>query len=216
MKQPLVTGLLLAAALGLAACGDQPDKPQRRQQLVKLLPDTPPPPPPPPKPEDKPPPKTEDKPPPAAPKPDEAPQAQALKSDEAAGDGPGSGLAAGSVSQDYTNQQIGAVNTVGGAPQENPAQRLALTSYAQSATRALNEYLARDRDVKRRDYQVRIEIWLTPTGGLQRAELLGSTGDPETDQALRDALSRFPGTGDPPPPRLPQPVRLLVSNRLMG
>ena len=82
--------------------------------------------------------------------------------------------------------------------------------------RALNEFLARDRDVKRRDYRVRVELWLTPAGGLQRAELLGSTGDPDTDEALRAALARFPGTGAALPPKLPQPVRLLVSNRLMG
>lgn len=206
-----------AVALGLVACSDEPEKPPRRQQVVKLLPDTPPPPPPP-KPEDKPPPpKPEDKPQPQdAPKPVESPQPQALKSDEAAGDGPGNGLAAGTVTQDYANQPLGQGTTLGGPPAEDPAQRLALTGYANAATRALNEFLARDKDVKRRDYRVRVEIWLTPAGALQRAELVGSTGDPETDEALRAALARFPGTGTALPPKLPQPVRLLVSNRLMG
>jgi protein TonB len=206
--------LLAAAALLLAACSDQPDRP-RKQQLVKLLPDTPPPPPPPPKPEDRPPPKPDDKPQPQeAPKPVEQPQAQALKTDEAAGDGPGNGLASGAVTQDYRGGATG--TQVGGAPADSTGNRLASLSFANAATRALNEFLVRDKDLKRLDYRVRIELWLTPSGGLQRAELVGSTGDPQTDEALRLALGRFPGTLNPPPARMPQPLRLLVSNRLMG
>ncbi len=217
MKHLRLTTVLCVAALGLAACSDQPDKPQRRQQLVKLLPDTPPPPPPPPKPEDKPPPKPEDKPQQQElPKPADVAQPQALKTDEAAGDGPGSGLAAGAVSQDYNNQAIGQGNTIGGTPAENPANRLALTSYANAATRSLNEFLARDKGIKRVDYKVRVELWLTANGTLQRAELVGSTGDPETDEALRAALTRFPGPGSAPPAQLPQPMRVLVSNRMLG
>lgn len=213
-KLPLT--LLCTAALCLAGCDGRPEHP-RKQQVVRLLPDTPPPPPPPPKPEDRPPPKPEDRPQPQdMPKPAEAPQAQALKSDEAAGDGPGSGLAAGAVTQDYSDQKIGAGNTIGGAPADDAANRLALNSYANTATRALNEFLARDREIKRLDYKVRVELWLTPAGSLQRAELVGSTGDAQTDEALRTALARFPGTGNPPPSKLPQPMRLLVSNRMMG
>jgi protein TonB len=206
---------LVVAALCLAGCDSQPDRP-RKQQMVKLLPDTPPPPPPPPKPEDKPPPKPEDKPQQQeAPKPVDTPAPQALKSDEAAGDGPGSGLSAGAVSKDYQGGAIGS-QIGGGSPAENPGNALVFTAFANGATKALNEYLVRDKDVKRLDYKVRVELWLTPTGTLQRAELVGSTGDPQTDQALRAALERFPGTGNAPPARLPQPLRVLVSNRLLG
>lgn len=208
---------LLAALVMLAACSDEPQRPARKQQVVKLLPDTPPPPPPPPKPEDRPPPKPDDKPQPQdAPRPVEAPQAQALKSDEAAGTGPGNGLAAGAVSRDYTDQKLGAGNAIGGAPADSAASRLVVNAYASAATRALNEFLVRDKDVKRLDYQVRVDLWLTAGGELQRAELVGSSGDAQTDQALRTALARFPGAGNPPPARMPQPLRLLVSNRMMG
>lgn len=215
----LAVCLVLAAALLvlLAGCGDEPQR-ARKPQVVKLLPDTPPPPPPPPKPEDKPPPpKPDDKPPPMeAPKPVDAPAPQALKSDEAAGDGPGNGLTAGSVSRDYTDQKIGAGTAIGGAPVEAPTTRLAAQAYAGAATRALNDYLARDRAIKRRDYQVRVDLWLTPGGALQRADLVGSSGDADTDRALRAALERFPGAGAPPPARMPLPMRLLITNRMMG
>ncbi len=209
----LVTACL---AVGLAACSDEPQRP-RKQQMVKLLPDTPPPPPPPPKAENRPPPKPDDKPQPQeAPKPVDAPAAAALKSDEAAGDGPGSGLTAGAVTRDYVDQKLGQGTSIGGAPAENPAARLAAQTYANTATRALHEFLARDRDVKQRDYQVRVDLWLTPTGALQRAELVGSSGDADTDRALRAALDRFPGAASPLPARMALPMRLLVTNRMMG
>lgn len=217
MPSPALALALLAAALVLAGCGDHADKP-RKQQTLKLLPDTPPPPPPPPKPEDKPPPKPENKPrPPDAPKPaDVPPQPQVLKTDEAPGSGPGGGLTTGPVTQDYTGQKVGQSSVIGGSPVESGTERLAANAFGNLASRALNEFLVRDKGVKLRDYKVRVQLWLTPTGGLQRAELAGSTGDAQTDEALRAALNRFPGTDNPPPAKLPQPIRVLVSNRLLG
>src|SRR5262249_50406178 len=150
------------------------------------------------------------------PKPVEAPQPQALKSDEAPGNGPGNGMTSGAVTQDYSGQQIGQGASIGASGADGGANRLALNAYGNATTRALNEYLARDRTVKVRDYKVRVELWLTASGALERAELVDSTGDRGTDEALRAVLARFPGSGNAPPPRLPQPVRVLVSNRLTG
>lgn len=203
---------LLSLSFLLAACDNAPPK-ARKMQTVKLLPDTLPPPPPPKPEEKKPEPKAEDKPQPQI-KQAEAPQQQALRSDEAAGTGAGNGLVAGSVTQDYSDQKIG-----GGSAAEASdalAGRLAANLFASGATRAVNDYLQRDGSVKRLDYRVRVDVWLAPSGTLQRAELVGSSGNPDLDAALRAALARFPGTTTPPPERMPQPIRLLVSNRLMG
>lgn len=212
-----VLAAALALALGLAACDNKPQA-KRKMQTVKLLPDTPPPPPPKPE-EKKPEPQKEDKPQPqtvvAKPLDAPPPQPQALRSDEAAGDGAGGGLVAGSVTQDYTDQKVGQGTAIGGTA-EVGSNRLAVNSFANAATRALNEFLTRDKELRRFDYKVGVDLWLTPVGGLQRAELVGSTGDPATDQALRAALGRFPGTSAPPPDRMPQPIRLLLTNRLMG
>jgi hypothetical protein len=93
-----LAGTLMAAVLAVAllpACSDEPQR-ERRMQMVKLLPDAPPPPPPPPPKEKPPEPPKSDKPPPDSKQPEAEPSNQ-LKSDEAAGDGPGNGLVAGTV-----------------------------------------------------------------------------------------------------------------------
>ncbi len=211
MLQTAAAGV--AATVLLAACGDEPPRLQR-MQTVKLLPDTPPPPPP--RPEEKrPEPKREDKPVPQQPKPEQQPEAQALRSDEAAGDGPGNGLVAGAVTREYADQKIGGSDTAP-APAAVGVGRLAATAYAAAATRALNDFLARERQLQQQDWRVPVHLWLQADGRLQRAELAGSTGDRAVDEALRAALARFPGTGAPLPERMPQPVRLQVSNRMIG
>lgn len=205
--------LLVIGALG--GCSEEPPKP-KRMQTVKLLPDTPPPPPPPPPPrpeEKRPEPKKDETPPPT---PQQQPeQAQALKTDEAAGTGPGSGLVAGAVTQDYTDQKIGG-STAPAVAATVGVNRLAANAFAGNVTRALNDYLARERALKERDYRVPVNLWLQADGRVQRVELAGSTGDVAVDDALRAALERFPGVGQSLPDRLPQPLRVQVSNRMIG
>jgi protein TonB len=207
--------LAAAAILLLSACSGEPEKP-RKVASVKLLPDTPPPPPPPPKPEDKPPPpkpddKREVRP---DPKPADTAQQQ-LKSDEAAGSGPGSGLAAGSVSQDYQGGPVIAGSGGGGAAAQ-VAGRMAANAWAQGTTRSLNEWLQREADLKRADYRLQVHLWLNADGRIARSELLGSSGDAQIDTALRAALERFPGATTPPPSGLPQPLRLQLSSRQLS
>jgi protein TonB len=214
MKHRLLALPLLAAALLLPGCGDEPEKP-RKVASVKLLPDTPPPPPPPPKPEDKPPPpKPNDKPEPRPdPKPDPTPQS--LKTDEAPGAGAGSGLASGDVKQDYQGGPVVAGSSGGGAGAQ-VASRMAATAWAQSATRSLNDWLQREAELKRAEYRLQVNLWLHADGRVARAELLGSSGDAQIDAALRAALDRFPGATTPPPAALPQPLRLQLSSRQLS
>lgn len=208
MRWWLIVPVVLAALL--VGCHDAPDRP-RRMQTVKLLPDTPPPPPP--KPEEKPPePKPQEQRPEPQPQPQpdqKPPETQALKTDEAAGDGPGSGLVAGNVRTDYAGQAIG------GALEGGGVAAAAAQTYANALTRSINDYLARERNLRRADYKVRVLVWLTPAGGIERVELAEGTGDAETDSRLRAALARYPGS-KPPPERLPQPLRLQVTNRMIG
>lgn len=214
-RRSIVVTVALGLAVLLSACDHEPPRP-RRMQTVKLLPDTPPPPPP--RPEEKrPEPQKLDKPQPAPQvKNDPPPQQQALRSDEAAGNGPGNGLVAGAVTQDYTDQKIGLGDKAGGPSAADAGLRLAAAAYANATTRMLNEFLAQERELRRLDYRARVNLWLSPAGSVLRVELVGGTGSAETDQALRSALERFPGSTTPPPGQMPQPLRVQITNRMFG
>lgn len=185
-----------------------------KRQTVKIavLPDTPPPPPPPPKEEKKPEPKLDENKPQAQeqPKPDATPEPQQLKMEGAAGDGP-SAFGSGTVNNEYKGGPIGsgAGGTVG--------ERLAAMSYGNASKRELNEFLNREADVRRAgDYKVPIGLWVRADGSVERLELLQSSGNTDTDELLRKALSRFRGFKNPPPPGMAWPMRLQLTNRLTG
>jgi protein TonB len=202
----------LSLMLTLPGCGKEPTK-KKEAASVKLLPATPPPPPP--KPEEKKPEpeKQADKPQQQLnqPKTEAPPQPQSLKTDEAPGEGAGNGMQSGAVNSDYNGQKLG--DGSGGESAPNP---LAAKTYANAATRAINEYLQKDKELKRRDYKVQVKLWLNPEGRMQRVEMVGSTGDESADEAIKSALSRFPGVSAPMPDKMPQPMRLQLSNRMIG
>ena len=56
-------------------------------------------------------------------------------------------------------------------------------------------------------WSVLVQMWLLPDGGVARYKV-SSTGDPSLDRDIRAALDRFDRVQTPPPPDMPQPVRL--------
>lgn len=212
---PAVLVLLLVAGgfLARSMLGKGGDGPKRQTVKIAVLPDTPPPPPPPPKDEKKPEPKPEEnKPQPQEQKPVEAPpEPQQLKMEGAAGDGP-SAFSAGSVNSEYKGGAIG-TGTGGGAV----GDRLAASSYGNAAKRELGAFLNREDALRRAgDYKLPIAMWVRADGSLERWELLGSSGNPETDELLKKAMGRFPGFKNLPPPNMPWPMRLQLNNRMAG
>ena len=49
--------------------------------------------------------------------------------------------------------------------------------------------------------------------GVERYELAGSTGNPDTDKAINQALANLPSMHESPPEDMPQPVKLRVTSR---
>lgn len=217
-KRFLVPGVLALLVVGLGVfiysqMGSASKGPKRQTVKIAVLPDTPPPPPPPPKEEKRPEPKPEEnKPQPQEQKQVEAPpEPQQLKMEGAAGDGP-SAFSAGSVSSEYKGGAVG-TGTGGGTV----GDRLAASSYGNAAKRELNGHLQRQRELRRSaDYDVAVLVWVREDGSLERIKLVGSTGSDEADVTLQGALNRFPGFRNPPPPGLPQPISLKLTNRSVG
>lgn len=216
LKRFLVPGVLLLALGGVgwfiaSQMGQGGSAPKRQTVKIAVLPDTPPPPPPP-KEEKRPEPKPEEnRPQPQEQKVVEAPaEPQPLKMEGAAGDGP-SAFGAGSVSNEYRGGDVG---TGGGG---TVGDRLAASSYGNAVKREVDNWLQRQPALRRAgDFSLPLHIWVRPDGSIERTRLVGSTGDADTDQAVREALERFPGFRNPPPAGMPQPISLKLSNRRTG
>ena len=61
-------------------------------------------------------------------------------------------------------------------------------------------------------WSVLVKLWLEPDGEVERFEV-SNTGDPAMDRELASALGRFDRVTTPPPPDMPQPVRLRLRCR---
>jgi hypothetical protein len=57
-----------------------------------------------------------------------------------------------------------------------------------------------------RDYTVQVSA----NGGTERFELIGTTGDADTDDAIKKAVTELPSFSQKPPAGMPQPIRLRI------
>jgi hypothetical protein len=207
-----VVVLLLALAYGgLQILNHLSGKPSARKAMttVKLLPDTPPPPPPPPPPKEQP--KEQPKEIKVEPPKQETPQppAEALKMEGAAGDGP-SPFAAGTVSNDYKGGPVEPVKIGGGT---NIRQFSWYTGMLKSQ---IEDAMAKDKKLAKGDYKVVVKVWVSKDGHIERYELSGTSGKPETDELIKTALGEMPPLSEGPPQDMPQPVKLRITARSTG
>lgn len=210
----ITLGLIGAAVLVYSLMGSGPTAPKRQTVKIAVLPDTPPPPPP--KQEKPPEPKPQDNTPQPQDQPKVAeapPEAQQLKMEGAAGDGP-SAFSAGSVSSDYKGGAIGAGN---GASAPSAGDRAKYSFYAKSAQQQLRAELDRTlaRDVVR--LGARLQIWVDASGRIDRYEVKGLS-DPVAQEQVRAALQDISkGFRLVPPAGLPLPLEMRLSvNPLNG
>ena len=83
-------------------------------------------------------------------------------------------------------------------------------NYANQTKGEVQRYLARNNSLRERRYRIAVKVWVTPEGRVQRAELVGSSGDGDTDDAISESLKSFAGFSSPPPPNMPQPIHLRI------
>lgn len=204
----ILIGLAVIAVLAIVGFGlkslmggaSGPKKPPK----ISLIPTTPPPPPPPPPKEEKrPEPPKEQKEMKMAQeeKQDQPPADPSLKMEGAAGDGP-SMFSAGKV----TNDDLSNVGTgSGGGSLVNP-----FNVYAQSIKSELQRQLSRRAELKRRPYKIEVLLWVAEDGRVKRYELMGTSKDEDTDDAIRSVLGALPAFSEPPPVKMPQPIKLRI------
>lgn len=172
-----------------------------------IPPPPPPPPPTPPDPQDQPPPMeeemlvqeevTNDEPP-----PDDAPPEEPSPDlgTGLVGDGPNSfGLTAGGGGGSGRRSSIG-----GGGGSK-------FGWYAAKVQNVISSSLRSNQVTKSADFILTVRIWADRRGRITRSELVGSTGDREIDQVIRDQI--LPGTNiaEPPPEDMPMPINLRIT-----
>lgn len=96
----------------------------------------------------------------------------------------------------------------GGTPTERVAS-LADQPYFALIQRAVLLALCRDDSTIPGGYRLALSIELDPSGAAVHAKRLDTTGDADRDRIL-DAILSGLVIGEPPPPRLPQPVAVVV------
>ena len=203
----LVLGLLGYMLNSLMAGGGAHKK---ALTTIKLLPDTPPPPPPPPKE----PPKEQPKDQPKEvkeipqPKPDQAPPAEVLKMEGAAGNGP-SPFGAGTVNNEYKGGDVG--TKIGGGP-----SKYQFAYYTGMLKSQIEQALAKDKTLANGAYKAVVKVWVSSNGHIQRIEIVGSSGDPVTDGLIKKTMADMPPLSESPPADMPQPIKLRVAARSVG
>lgn len=208
-KNLVIGGVVLvgAALLGAGVWFLMSGKSQQAPKAPKITLLTPPPPPPPP-------PKFEKKPDPPKeqkeikveqPQPKQAPPQPSpdLKMEGPAGDGP-SAFGAGKI----TNDDLSKIGT--GGTGEKGGLFSPFNNYANLLKGDLQRYLRKNNTLRQRHYTVEVRVWVGGGGELKKFELIGSTGDSNTDDAIQQALSSLSGFDQPPPANMPQPIRLKI------
>jgi len=189
----VVSGIVMLIRSFLEHAG--PPNIQRVQQISLIKPPEPPPPPPP---EEKPPEVKQevklDEPPP---QPDAPPPGANLGLDA---EGKGNGDAFGLV-----GNKGGRELTIGG----NGSR---FGGYLGGMQNSIRDQLSRNEKLRSSKYKIDVAIWVDITGGVQRFELLASSGKPDIDAALKKILTDIKQF-DEPPPDMPQPVKLRISSR---
>ena len=209
MRKALIWGALLVVLIALLTVfvrsmksDDKPNKRPVIQQISLLKP------PPPPKPEEKPPEpevkKEEVK--IDQPRPDDAPK----QADNEPPAGKDLGVDAdGSAGGDG----FGLVGRKGGRDLLSGAGGK-FAGFTSLLRQQIQELLAKDKRLRSADYKAVVKLWLARDGRVERYELAGTTGSPDTDKAINLALANLPSIKEQPPEDMPQPVKLRITSRL--
>jgi protein TonB len=211
----IALGLVVAAALVVAVIKslltDTGSRKKQNVAQIALL--KPPPPPPPPKPEQKPPEPEIKKEEVKLPEPDKPPEPQQA---EAPPPGPDLGVDAQGAGTGDSFGLVGKpggkdITTIGGGG--GGTGRAEFTMYANLIRESLQDEFSRNRKLQGSDYRAIVRVWIGADGRIERFELVGSTGNPDTDSSIRTAMSELPSLREPPPANMPQPVKLRINSR---
>ncbi|MHB1140510.1 MAG: TonB C-terminal domain-containing protein [Sulfuricaulis sp.] len=78
----------------------------------------------------------------------------------------------------------------------------------------IQDSLAERRRLRQVKYTAVLDLWIGKDGRIEKVELVRTSGNRDLDTTLRMAVAEVGKVREPPPPEMPQPVRLQVTSRL--
>jgi protein TonB len=78
----------------------------------------------------------------------------------------------------------------------------------------IQDLLLENKKVRSENYSIVVKVWVSPYGSVERVKLARSTGNTETDAAIKQALSSLSNLSHTPPEGMPQPIKLRITSRL--
>jgi protein TonB len=78
----------------------------------------------------------------------------------------------------------------------------------------IQDSLAERKRLRQVKYTAVLDLWINKDGRIEKVELVRTSGNRELDTTLRLAVAEVGKVREPPPPEMPQPVRLQVTSRL--
>ncbi len=214
----LIIGILLAVVLlgGIVSfvmsAGKGSHSVARKAETISITltppPLPPPPPPPPPPPQNEPPPDKQEmveqtpvekiEPPEAPPA---APPDDALGTNNA-GNGPDMGLTKGG------GNGTGRGNSIGGGRHGGKWD-----AFAVGVQTTISEALRRNSGTRSASFSMTVKVWADENGRITRAQLVGSSGNPAVDQAIKGQVLNGLQLANPPPAGMPMPINMRISAR---
>jgi protein TonB len=88
--------------------------------------------------------------------------------------------------------------------------------YTAALQRHLHDEIARHKGLRNGDFRVVLRLWLGRDGAVQRFELVGSSGNGDTDELIKAALAEARVMREPPPESMPQPIKVRITARGLG
>jgi len=85
--------------------------------------------------------------------------------------------------------------------------------YAGKVQSSISEALRSNDRTRSAVMSLQVRIWADATGRVNRAQLVGSTGNPELDNVLRTEVLGGLRLPEPPPSDMPMPINLRISAR---
>lgn len=133
--------------------------------------------------------------------PPEAPSDEALGTNVSGNNGPDMGLTRGGGNG-------GNGNKIGGGRHGGKWD-----SYAVAVQSTISDALRRNQGTRSASFSMTVRVWADSSGRITRAQLVGSSGNPTVDQALKDQVLTGLQLTEPPPAGMPMPINMRIAAR---